>query len=51
MTEKVANADISIYLEIHVHVHQVMFTNVYSCILLSYSVVIIIAYMYSQLLL
>jgi len=41
MTEKVADTDICIYLETHAHMHQVMFTNAHSSILLNYSVVTI----------
>ena len=41
MTEKVSDTDMCIYLEIHAHMHQIMFTNAYRCILLDYIVVTI----------
>ena len=46
----VADTDICIYLKIHAHVYQMMFTNALSCIFLYYNFVIT-ASVYCQLLL
>ena len=50
MMKKTADTDIFMYLEIHAHVHQMMFTNALGFIFLYYNIVIT-ASVYCQLLL